>query len=102
MFGWRPRLPVDFYFATFRSEGAPMRGVSTRHVNEYMATVYDQLRATLWEAQAQSTVEAQWQKWYYDWKIGTVDLKPGDLVIVKADTFKGKRKIKDKGEDELC
>ena len=29
-------------------------------------------------------------------------LKPGDLVLVKADTFKGKRKIKDRWEDETC
>ena len=44
--------------------------------------------------------EAQWQKWYYDWKIGTMDLKPGDLVLVKADAFQRKRKIKDRWEDK--
>ena len=33
-------------------------------------------------------------------KIGAMDLKPGDLVLVKADAFKGKRKIKDRWEDE--
>ena len=44
--------------------------------------------------------EAQWQKWYYNWKIGTVDLKPVDLVLVKADAFQGKRKIKDRWEDK--
>ena len=36
-----------------------MRGTSTKHVDEYMAAVCDQLRAALWEAQAQSTAEAQ-------------------------------------------
>ena len=46
--------------------------------------------------------EAQWQKWYYDQKIGTMDPKPGDLVLVKADAFKGKRKIRDRWEDEAC
>ena len=40
--------------------------------------------------------EAHQQKWYYDWKIGAVNLKPGDLVLVKADAFKWKRKIKDR------
>ena len=44
--------------------------------------------------------EAWQQKWYYDRKIGTVNLKPGDLVPVKADAFKGKRKIKDRWEEE--
>ena len=31
-----------------------------------------------------------------------MELKPGDLVLVKADAFKGKRKIKDRWEDETC
>ena len=57
MFGWRPRLPVDFYFPTFRSTEVPMRGASAKCVDEYVATVYDQLRATLWEDQAQSMTE---------------------------------------------
>ena len=29
-----------------------------------------------------------------------MDLKPGNLVLVKADVFKGKRKIRDRWEDE--
>ena len=41
------------------------------------------------------TTEACQQKRYYDRKVGTVNLKPGDLVLVKADAWKGKRKIKD-------
>ena len=102
VFGQRPRLPVDFYFPSFRSAEAPMREASTKCVDEYMATVHDWLRAALWEAQAQSTAEAQWQKWYYDWKIGTMDLKTGNLVLVKADAFKGKRKIRDMWENEAC
>ena len=66
----------------------------------YVAYVRDRLRNTLWEAQDQSTVEACQQKWYYDRKIGTVNLKPGNLVLVKADAWKGKRKIKDRWEEE--
>ena len=66
----------------------------------YVASVRDRLRSTLWEVQAQSTTEACQQKWYYDRKIGTVNLKPGDLVLVKADAWKGKRKIKDRWEEE--
>ena len=78
----------------------PGRGTSTRCVNEYIATVSDHLRTTLQEAQAQSMAEAQRQKWYYDWKIGAIGLKPGDLILVKADAFQGKRKIKDRWEDK--
>ena len=77
-----------------------MREASTRNVDVYVASVRDQLRSTLWEAQAQSTTEACRQKWYYDRKIGTMNLKPGDLVLVKADAWKGKRKIKDRWDEE--
>ena len=66
----------------------------------YMASVRDRLRSTLQEVQVQSTAEAPQQKWYYDRKIGTENLKPGDLVLVKADAWKGKRKIKDRWEEE--
>ena len=59
MFGCRPQLLVNFYFPTFRSAKVTMRGASAKHVDEYVATGNDQLRATLWEAQAQSTAEAQ-------------------------------------------
>ena len=31
-----------------------------------------------------------------------MDLKPGNLVLVKADTFKAKRKIRDRWEEEAC
>ena len=64
-----------------------------------MASVRDRLRSTLWEVQAQSTAEPCQQKWYYDRKIGAVNLKPGDLVLVKVDAWKGKRKIKDRWEE---
>ena len=59
MFGSRPRLPVNFYFPTFRSAEVPMRGTSAKHVDEYVATIHGWLRATLWEGQAQSMAEAQ-------------------------------------------
>ena len=50
--------------------------------------------------QGQLTAEAHQQKQYYDRKIGAVNLKPGDLVLVKVDAWKGKRKIKDRWEEE--
>ena len=80
MFGWWPRLPVDFIFPTVGSNEAPTREASTKSVDVYVASVRDRLRSTLWEVQAQSTAETHQQKWYYDRKIGTVNLKPGNLV----------------------
>ena len=100
MFGQWPRLLVNFIFPSIGSNKAPMREASARSEDVYVASVRDRLRSTLWEVQAQSTMEAGWQKQYYDRKIGAVNLKPGDLVLVKADAWKGKRKIKDRWEEE--
>ena len=77
-----------------------MREASARKVDTYVASVRNQLRSALREAQAQSTVEACQQKQYYNRKVGTVNLKPGNLVLVKADAWKGKRKIKDWWDEE--
>ena len=101
MFGWWPRLLVNFIFPTAGSNKAPMREASIRHVDEYVASIWDILRTALWEAQVQLMAEAHWQKWYYDRNIGTVNLKPGDLVLVKVDAFKGKRKTKDRWKEEI-
>ena len=77
-----------------------MTQASAKSVDMYVASVRDRLRSILQEVQAQSTAEAHQQKWYYNRKIGTVNLKPSDLVLVKADAWKGKRKIKDRWEEE--
>ena len=100
MFGQWPRLLVDFVFPTVGSNEAPTREASARSVDVYVASVRDRLRSTLWEAQTQSTIEACQQKQYYNRKIRTVNLKPGDLVLVKVDAWKGKKKIKDRWEEE--
>ena len=100
MFGWWPRHPVNFVLPHHWQQWGPHREASTRSVNVYVASVRDQLRSALQEVQAQSTMEACWQKWYYDRKIGTMNLKPGNLVLVKADAWKGKRKIKDRWDEE--
>ena len=63
----------------------PTSEASAKHVDVYVASVMDRLRTALWEVQAQSTTEACQQKWYYDRKIGAVNLEPGNLVLVKAD-----------------
>ena len=44
--------------------------------------------------------EVHQQKQYYNRKIGAVNLKPDKLVLVKANAFKWKRKIKDRWEED--
>ena len=101
MFGCRPRLLVDFVFPTIASNEACMREASVKHVDVYIVYIWHRLRTTLREAQAQSMVEACRQKWYYDRKIGTVNLKPGNLVLVKADAGREKGRSRIGGKKRL-
>ena len=50
--------------------------------------------------QVQSSSETCQQKWYYNRKIGAVNLKPGDLVLMKVYVWRAKRRIKDRWEEE--
>ena len=100
MFGQWPRLPVNFIFPTIGSNEAPITEASARSVDVYVASVRDQFRSALQGVQTQSTAETHQQKWFYDRKIGAVNFKPGDLVLLKADAWKGKRKIKDRWDEE--
>ena len=70
-------------------------------MDEYVASIQNRLRTALWKAQDLSMAEAYQQKRYYNRKIGAVNLKPGDLALVKADAFKEKRKIKDRWEEDM-
>ena len=49
----------------------------------------------------QSTSEAERDKPYYDRKANAISLERGYLVLAKADTYKGKRKVKDWWEEEM-
>ena len=53
------------------------------------------------EAQMQSTLEVERQKWHYDREANVISLEPGDLVLAKANAYRGKRKVKDQWLDEL-
>ena len=68
-----------------------------QHVDHYIAQLCGQLQEAFKEAEVQSTSEAKRQKWYYDRKANAI---PGDLVLVKADAYRGRRKVKDQWEKE--
>ena len=70
-------------------------------VNHYIADLCKQLCEAIKEAQVNSTSKAERQRWYYDHKSNAISLEPGDLVLVKADAYKGRRKVKDWWEKEL-
>ena len=86
MFGRRPRLPIDLLFLTRRTQ------MLTRTIDEYVARLYDRLRKSLVIAQDWAIKEAQRQKRLYDRKVGAVELRPGDNVLVLLDAFRGQRR----------
>ena len=96
MFGRRPRLPIDLLFPMRRTQ------MLTRTIDEYVASLYDRLRESLAIAQDCAVKEAQRQKWLYDRKVGAVELRPGDHVLVHLDAFRGqRRKLKNRWGDDL-
>ena len=45
--------------------------------------------------EVQTNSKADWQNRYYDRATSTIQLMPGDIVLMKLDAFQGKRKVKD-------
>ena len=96
MFGRRPWLPINLLFPMHRTQ------MMTRTIDEYVASLYDHLRESLAIAQDCAAKEAQRQKWLYDCKVGAVELRPGDHVLVRLDAFRGqRRKLKNRRGDDL-
>ena len=96
MFGHRPRLPIDLLFPTCRTQ------MLTHTIDKYIASLYDRLRDSLAIAQDCAVKEAQRQKRLYDHKVGAVEPRSGDHVLVCLDTFRGqRRKLKNQWGDDL-
>ena len=76
MFGRRPRLPIDLLFPTHRTQ------MLTCTIDEYIASLYNPLRKSLVITQDCAVKEAQRQKRLYDHKVGAVELRPGDNILV--------------------
>ena len=76
MFGRRPRLPIDLLFPMRRTQ------TLTRTIDEYVASLYDRLQKSLVIVQDCAIKEVQRQKRLYDRKVGAVELRPGDNVLV--------------------
>ena len=89
MFGHQWHLPINFYFPM-------MRGMEKHWcVDCYIAKLCEWLWEAFKETQVQSTSESERQKWYYDRKANAISLETGDLVLAKADAYRGKRQVKD-------
>ena len=94
MFGRHPWLPIDFYFPTWGAFECSC------HVPEYVDKIRHHFKEAYTEAHIQANLEADWQKRNYDRATSTVQLVPGDAVLLKQDAFQGKRKMKDRWGNE--
>ena len=90
MSGRHPHLPVDFYF--------PMKDahVHSRCISAYIEEVRKHFKEAYTEAQLQTNSKVEQQKQYYDKAISTMQLMPGDVILMKLDAFQGKGKVKDR------
>ena len=61
----------------------------------YVTEVRRHFKEAYKEAHLQTSCEAEKQKCYYDRAKSTVQLVPGDIVLMKNDAYQGKRKVKD-------
>ena len=89
MFGRHPCLPVDYYFLMVSAYEQFHR------VPAYVMEVRRCFKEAYTEAQLQTNCEAEKQKCYYDRATSTAQLVPGDMVLMKNDTYQGKQKVKD-------
>ena len=86
---WCFAWPSTFYFPIILS--------TEKHqcVNHYIADLCEGLCKAFKEVQVQSSTEAERQRQYYEHKASAISLKLGDLVLTKANAYKGRRKEKD-------
>ena len=89
MFGRRPHLPVDYYFQTVSAYEC------SHHMPAYVMEVRRCFKEAYTEAHLQTNCKAEKQKRYYDRTTSTVQLVPGNVVLMKNDVYQGKRKVKD-------
>ena len=89
LFGRKNRMPVDCLFPTlYESPHRTKMEVSVATMQKRLKEAFEVARRLTYE-------EATKQRRYYDRRAGAVTLQPGDVVMVRTDSFVGKRKVKD-------
>ena len=93
LFGKKSRMPVDCLLPTLRDSPHQAK------MEVSVAAMQKRLKEAFAVARQITSQEAARHRRYYDRKAGAVALQPGDVVMVRADGFVGKRKVKDRWED---
>ena len=89
MFGRHPHLPVDYYFPMVSAFEHSCR------MPAYVTEARRHFKEAYAEAHLQTNCEAEKQKWNYNRTRSTMQLVPGNMVLMKNDAYQGKRKVKD-------
>ena len=93
LFGRKSRMQVDCLFPTLHDSPHQAK------MEVSVAAMQKRLKEAFAVARHLTSQEAARQRNYYDRKAGAVALQPGDVIMVCADGFVGKRKVKDRWED---
>ena len=93
LFGRKARMPVDCLFPTLCDSPHQAK------MEVSVAAMQKRLKEAFVVARHLTSQEAARQRCYYDRRAGAVALQPGDVVVVHANGFVGKRKVKDRWED---
>ena len=94
LFSRRPRIPVDNLFPTLHDSSHQTK------MEVSVVAMQKRLKEAFTVARHLTSEEVARQCRYYDRKAVAVALQPGDVVMVCTDGFVGKRKVKDRWEDE--
>ena len=90
LFGRKARMPVDCLFPTLHDSPHQAR------MEVSVAAMQKRLKEAFTVARHLTSQEAARQRRYYDRRVGAVALQAGDAVMVCANGFMGKRKVKDR------
>ena len=93
LFGRKARMPVDCLFPTLHDSPHQAK------MEVSVVAMQKRLKEAFAVARHLTSQEAARQRRYYDCRVGAVAIQPGDVVMVHADGFVGKRKVKDWWED---
>ena len=93
LFSRKARMPVDCLFLTLHDSPHQAR------MEVSVVAMQKRLKEAFAVARHLTSQEAARQRRYYNRRVGAVALQPGDVVMVSADGFVGKRKVKDQWED---
>lgn len=94
MFGRQPKLAIDALL------GLNLEDSKTKSRNEYIRKLRDRLKIAYSKARETAQTTANINKKYYDQKAKANLLKPGDIVLVRNVSIRGKNKIADRWESD--